>query len=1203
MLIRALRYAVNSIWAVAIIALLLFTVYVSLGRVMMPQLHQYQTQLEDYLSETTGLMVGIGQLQGHWQNLQPQLTLNDVILIGADGATIELRELSLQLDVFNSLAEKQPVFTRAGVSGVSVNLVHNAAGQWSIPGFTIDSKATDSDSSNLLDLVNLLWSQGHLSLTGIMLHIRSEQDDLPRSLAIDNLDFQCAGQHCAIETVLSLHSESETTLTAAANFSGQPGTEAFSASGYAELSPALPLEQWLPLLPLQLPVDINVSRLHAGGELWFEWQQGRLVDARGTASIPRIRYQSAATDQLEYAVQADWVWQADREHPGQWQLWVDQLRLDWEQAMTPPAQQLWYVSQEPSGKYLNLLAGSIDLHILAHTIMSIEQTPARVKDIVSQLDPQGLLNDVYLRYRLDGELPMNQRFQVEASMAGVGASAFDGAPTFSGMDGYLRVTADGGWVSFASQNLALHFPKLYRNGWQFDQASGALGWSVINNKQLNLHSSLIHLQNEHSNVHGQFNFIGSTPDTEPRLNILLGLEDSDARQVLSFAPDKRVNPELLAWLDQGIKGGRIEQAQFALGVNTKKNAPEHSQNLRLNVQTRDIDIAYADGWPLLEEVNARVQVKGEQAWISGQQARLRSSQITAIEAVLTPDGKRLDIKGQLDGPATDGLYLLQQSPLRARLFEQIDDFSMSGGTLAGDIALSVSVTDGNDNRDDVEAEIDLVLKEVDVQMASLDLQFNQVTGPLSYSSARGVSSPGLDLQFFNQRAELRVNSEIAGDRLKTQLELDGAMPAAAFHDWQPSPLQSQVTGQADYQAVLSVGGENPLTLMVNSDLKGMSVALPGGLKKAPQDLRALKFELQGGDESLTYRIEYGEELTAIFVQPQQDDTTLLTGVFHFGEGLPALPKDTGIEVSGTLATADLDEWLELLDILSPPGADDTADTSLGVMRSVDVNIEQAHAFEQIITALHFTAQPVAGGWQLGVASELVAGDITVSTSDQPHIIDLQYLRLLAADAEESDALQHIDPGTLPAAQVSVGEFSIGDDNYGRWHFSVAATDQGAQFSAVDLDINKLQVQGDLNWRYDPEGGHSTNYRGRMVSKDIAKTLEAFDYHPSVQSKEVSFDAEIGWAGSPAALDIVQASISGELSAGKGRFVDLQQGGGLLRIFGVLNVGSVTRRLSLDFSDLYKKGFSFDKIAGKVELQQGVLRVPRVDVNRRAVGQI
>jgi uncharacterized protein YhdP len=58
-----------------------------------------------------------------------------------------------------------------------------------------------------------------------------------------------------------------------------------------------------------------------------------------------------------------------------------------------------------------------------------------------------------------------------------------------------------------------------------------------------------------------------------------------------------------------------------------------------------------------------------------------------------------------------------------------------------------------------------------------------------------------------------------------------------------------------------------------------------------------------------------------------------------------------------------------------------------------------------------------------------------------------------------------------------------------------------------------------------------------------------------------------------------------LTAKKGRVVDVQS----LRLLGVLNFNTLARRLRFDFSDLFKKGFSFDGVDGAFQFEQGKLQ--------------
>jgi uncharacterized protein YhdP len=53
---------------------------------------------------------------------------------------------------------------------------------------------------------------------------------------------------------------------------------------------------------------------------------------------------------------------------------------------------------------------------------------------------------------------------------------------------------------------------------------------------------------------------------------------------------------------------------------------------------------------------------------------------------------------------------------------------------------------------------------------------------------------------------------------------------------------------------------------------------------------------------------------------------------------------------------------------------------------------------------------------------------------------------------------------------------------------------------------------------------------------------------------------------------------------KGQLLDIEPGSG--RLFGLLSVQTLPRRLSFDFADLYRKGYAFDRIEGWFRLEGG-----------------
>jgi len=66
-------------------------------------------------------------------------------------------------------------------------------------------------------------------------------------------------------------------------------------------------------------------------------------------------------------------------------------------------------------------------------------------------------------------------------------------------------------------------------------------------------------------------------------------------------------------------------------------------------------------------------------------------------------------------------------------------------------------------------------------------------------------------------------------------------------------------------------------------------------------------------------------------------------------------------------------------------------------------------------------------------------------------------------------------------------------------------------------------------------------------------------------------------------------LSGRIDARlrNGQFREIEGSAQVLRVFGLLNFDSIGRRLRLDFSDLFGKGLSYDRVKGELVATDGV----------------
>ena len=153
----------------------------------------------------------------------------------------------------------------------------------------------------------------------------------------------------------------------------------------------------------------------------------------------------------------------------------------------------------------------------------------------------------------------------------------------------------------------------------------------------------------------------------------------------------------------------------------------------------------------------------------------------------------------------------------------------------------------------------------------------------------------------------------------------------------------------------------------------------------------------------------------------------------------------------------------------------------------------------------------------------------------------------------------------------------------------AKSEQGVAIDNLVADVKGLHIEstGDTYWS-GADGGR-THFKGTLHAGDLATVLPQWNYAPSLETTSTNVDADVGLGRIAAELLAVRIS-SGMLSlkAEKGRFVDLGEGSGAVRVFSLLNFAAIAKRMTLDFSDVFGKGISFDQITGSVMADRGVI---------------
>ena len=122
----------RSLWLGAM-GLILLALYVSLGRQLVPLAAEYRLEVQNAARDLLHMPVTLGELEGRWQGLSPELVAHNVMLGVGDGA-VRLDRLALVPDVSGSLMARQLKLDTVEFAGLHLSMVQTADGRWRVDG-------------------------------------------------------------------------------------------------------------------------------------------------------------------------------------------------------------------------------------------------------------------------------------------------------------------------------------------------------------------------------------------------------------------------------------------------------------------------------------------------------------------------------------------------------------------------------------------------------------------------------------------------------------------------------------------------------------------------------------------------------------------------------------------------------------------------------------------------------------------------------------------------------------------------------------------------------------------------------------------------------------------------------------------------------------------------------------------------------------
>ncbi len=802
------------------------------------------------------------------------------------------------------------------------------------------------------------------------------------------------------------------------------------------------------------------------------------------------------------------------------------------------------------------------------------------------LAPRGELPEITFQADAD-------KFVVAARLREAAWRPAHGLPGFKNLSGMLELKPEGGHIALDSRQTQADTGGLLRAPVTLDTLTGVVNWERTV-AGLRFDSRGLELANADldARIWGQV----TLADTgETLLDLRAEYRGVQVDRAWRYLPVAVIPSEAVTWLDGALVGGRVASGEGVLHGPAHAFPFDHDEGLfetRFQVEGAVLD--YATGWPKVEGLAAQVTFRNRGLRIEASAGRLRDAGLRNLTAGIDDlENAVVRVQGRANGLGASLWRALRESPVGHEWGTALPDLRIDGASTL-DLDLTIPL-DARPTR--VRGRVGLANNRVTLPTGTIDL--GSVRGEVRFTES---SLDARDLRAVWRGAPLRLDLDLTGPEGRRELRtrVRGRLGLPALLGESSRALAGTIEGASDWEGLLIVPvgwGERrdrgpSFTLNLRSNLRGVAVHLPAPLGKTAAETRPLRIDLrprERGVEVLEAGLDYGEGVRAVLeLTDFLRDPRLGRGELRVNAGAARLPEAPGLTVVANLPRWELNLPAGFPATGAADGSPRTASPWTG-LRRIDGRIGELVVGGQSFSQLTLAVTRHEDETRVELDSVRLEGRITVPdapTPQRPINAALRRVHLQSGEhpARRGVATGALDPRRFPPLVLTVIDLRRDAVDLGRLRLVAMPLAGGIGLAECSLEAEPRRIAIDGDWRWTDQGPVS-RLRATLEAQTLSEALAVFGYPaPGVAQGETRAELTAEWAGAPTAFTLEDLEGVLRFQVGPGQFLEIKPGLG--RMVGLFNVQNLLRRLTLDFSDLFQPGTSFDRIAGEFAFGRG-----------------
>lgn len=1142
-------YLVKKLWSTLAILLVVVAVALSLLRYSLPYMDGQKQHLEQWVENHYGVEINIGKITAQWKGSGPVLVLEDLQLVqnSQSPISLDIGQTFVELDFWGSVLARQIRSHRFNLNALNLKIDLNSLHQ------------EQGDFPVIEALKQLFLEQlQSFSVSNSQFEITTAHDQ--QVLLINQLTWNNQGDHhqgvgqLQVEELAS--NSASFTLDLFGDKNDLRGTF-FAQAKDVDLSPWL--NQWL-------TTRHELVESRANFVVWAGIAKSEIINAQ--FKLAQSQFKWTNQDQPIEAVVLGGEINAEPEKDG----WIYNFQ---EFALKVNAQTLttnWEGAVDAQGRLRIQNAERFQIAPLL-PLLPLLLSPQDV-EVLAELSPRARVD------KLNVQLADGGQAVAHLAISDVQWQQGGDIPGLDNIAAQFNWYLDRGRLQVNGRNSLLKIDNLLDKDIEF-QALNVDVYLRESAQGFELFAPKLSIKSQWLNAEQVFFYRSH----DSFLSLSGSIKALDVQLASRLYPASLMGKNTKNYLVNALQEGQIEGAKFIWnGALTDFPFSQGQGIFQASVAIKQGQLQFAPDWPALTDLDIALLFENAGLHMTSQQGSLQDVKLSELVATIPTlnAGAILTIDAKASATGEQVSQLMLQSGIADTLGATLQQVQIRQ-SLGVDLNLHIPL-----NGEQVVATGSVSLNNNQLAIPKLGLNLNKIRGKVSFQNEQ-VNFSDLKAQLYSQPVVVEFAGKDSADGYLADIGLQG--------NWQVTPLinehlaglteylQGQGAWQAKVQLTLPEEGFS-YHASVTSNLTGVTSHLPAPLAKTSKQSMPVELTVQGDTQASTISARLGTDLVFDGVLPHKN---MQFSRAHLALGeTQDMTMGLGFSIEAILPHLDIDGWYQVVSTLINELPAQGGTPLLGEPKRIFIRADTATVASQNINSLDVVAKNTSDSWTIELNAKQARAELALYKDwlVRGVKINADFIDLSDWQLGQSRAVNFSPKlASLPPIEFSCTRCRFQTSDLGRVDFRLSRAANGMHIDSLRLNNEHGLLYATGDWLLDGASS-STHLSGEFSSPDFGLFLKGFEFESGIKDSKAAAHFDLNWQRAPYEFNF--ASLNGDIDwrLSDGYLTEVTDKGS--RIFSILSLESLVRKLKLDFRDVFGKGFFYDKMKGSFQIANGTV---------------